>query len=103
MNNQEIKNSIFGYLSFGLGLVNLIITLVIVIALNKITNGIPSRNIISYVDILNTFSVIESYTKAIGVLLGVIGVLYKSSKKTMAIIGLGINIISIVWTILVLI
>lgn len=105
MNSEDRKNSIFGYLSFALGLVNICITLIIVIALNQITGGIPNRNIINIVDILNKCSFIESYTKSIGVIFGLIGVFYKSSKsrkKTMAVVGLVTNIITIIWTVLII-
>lgn len=95
------KNYILVFVSIILGFFNIALTLFVSIAITQVTGRITNPNVILIINMLNICGNIETYTKSVGLLLGLFNV-FSNSKKLLSVIGLVLNFLSIIWTLMIL-
>jgi|GEM_PF-4016000 len=91
---NEKEKSILGAISFCLGIINIAITAIIIWALYEWIYGAPTTLLHFFSLALSYGSIIESFTKSIGILTGIMALLQKNRKRTFATIGLLINLVT---------
>lgn len=99
---KQDRYSILGMSSLIMGIFNISISIVIYWALWSYINSKSNDLFFLQARILNVGSIVELVTKPLGLLLGVIGLFQKNTKKTIAIIGVAINLVVILWTLAVI-
>lgn len=97
--NSEMKQSRRGIISIGFGIFNILISMVIFWALKSWMSQNYAESLFLQSQILNIGSKLEIVTKITGLLIGLTGIFEKNRKKTTAIFGIAINVVTIVWTV----
>ncbi|MFZ5968695.1 MAG: hypothetical protein ACOYVK_16195 [Bacillota bacterium] len=96
--SEQNKQSFWGILSVVIGIFNIIISLIIIWALWSYINQKFVETLFLQVQILNIGSKLELVSKPIGFLLGIAGLFERNKKRTIALYGILINLIVILWT-----
>ena len=90
---------VIGWTSLLLAVFNLIISIILYWAFYSYVNSINMIRFPLYRFILDTFGFIEVYSKPIGLLVGVYGLIISKGKDTYAKYAVVINMIVIIWTV----
>lgn len=98
---RETNQSLRGKISIVFGIFNLSISIAIFWALRSYINQEFVDSLLLQVRILNIGSIVELFTKPVGLLIGIAGIFEKNVKKTAAFYGIAINGLVLLWTIAV--
>lgn len=98
---KQNKVAFYGILSLCIGILNIILSIAIFWTLWAYINSKYTETLYIQVQILNIGSRLELILKPIGVIFGIIGLCQKNNKKYIAIIGVFINIITILASVIV--
>ncbi|MDQ2087843.1 hypothetical protein RBH29_15535 [Herbivorax sp. ANBcel31] len=98
--NKEGKHSIFGIISLVLGIFGVVLSFFIFSSLWIYIYGDIVIGTELLRDVWNIGGKIEVVIKPLGLILGIVGLFQKNKIKTFAVIGVIINIIVIVWSLL---
>ncbi len=92
------KHFRYGNISCALGIIGFIISFIALYLLNKVLNPVSKDGIITLIKLLNFVGKIEIPVKIIGIVFGALGVFQHSNKKYIALAGVMVNIISLVFS-----
>jgi uncharacterized membrane protein len=92
------RHSEFGIISIILGILGLFVSIIVMYLLNKIFSPVfPDKY--AFVKLLNILDKVEIVIKVIGMVTAIIGIMQRNRRKVVSVIGITVNIISVLFTV----